>query len=154
MVQKLVLNTEGYQVTFVLKTIPDRTDMFDATISFLLDPRLGTVAFTAFPGRLTLETLQELVTYFEQHIAQIQINSSSESTTFFPLNFQFQLQALQGEIDAPDDGAFALRFMMDMQQPGVGATSVYIGGETDILMEDINSFLASVKQLIAETPHE
>ena len=153
MIQKLVLNTEGYQVTFELKMTPDRTGEFDTTLSFVLDPRLGTVAFTTFPARITLDTLQELVAYFEQHIAQIRILPFSKSKTFFPLNFLFKLQALEGEINTPDDGDFSLRFMMDMHQPGADPAAVYVGGEAAIFLEDVNSFLSSVRQLIAETSH-
>jgi len=152
MIDKLFLNTEGYQVSFDLKTLPDRTDAFDTIIHFRLDPRLGNVAFTSFPAHLTCETLQRLVTYLEQHIAQLE-DESFKSYVFVPLNLQFQLQALAGGINSPDDGEFGLRFMINMEQPDVDLTSVDVGGEAVVTLEEINHFLASVKHLLANTSH-
>jgi hypothetical protein len=151
MIQKLVLDTQGYQVTFEILTIPDCTDAFDTIIHFFLDLRLEAVAFKSVRARLTLDTLREMVIYFDQHVIQLQADPFSESDTFVPMNLLFKLQALAGEIDVPDDGEFSLRFMINMEQDDVDLTSIYVGGEAVITLQNVDSFLSSVKQLIAET---
>ena len=154
MIQKLILNTKGYQVTFEILTIPDCTDAFDTIIHFLLDPRLEAVAFQSVRAPLTIETLQRLTTYLEQHLVKIQDESFTDYYAFVPDNLLFVVEALAGGWDAPDDIEFSLRFMINMEQGHVDLTSIYAGGEAVITVQNVDSFLASVKQLIAETPQE
>jgi hypothetical protein len=154
MIQKLVLDTQGYQVTFEILAIPDCTDAFNTIIHFLLDPRLEAVAFQSVRAPLTIETLQRLTTYIEQHLVKTQDEPFAESYPFVPMNLLFEVQALAGEWNAPDDMEFSLRFMVNMEQEHVDLNSIYVGGNAVITLQNINSFLASVKQLIAETPQE
>ena len=153
MTSKLFLNTEGYQVSFEMKTIPDLPDEFEVTISFRLDPRLDNVTFTSTPSALPFKELQALADYFTPHIELLKSNPNGDSDTFVPLDLQFQLQAFAGEVRSPDDGEFTLQFMINMGKPEKGSTSVYVGGEGVVTLEEINRFLASVKRLLADTSH-
>ncbi|GCE12309.1 hypothetical protein KTT_21680 [Tengunoibacter tsumagoiensis] len=51
MIQNLVLATEGYRISFELKPIEQRPDVFETTITFFLDPRLDMRVCPTFMDR-------------------------------------------------------------------------------------------------------
>jgi hypothetical protein len=150
MIDRLFLKTEGYQVSFEIEPMPHLKDEVDVKVGFLLDPCLGNVALTSSPMPLSLKDLQRLKTYLEQHIAHLQADPDSESYTFVPLDLQFQLQAFSGEIRSPDDGEFTLRFMINANKPNEERSSVYIGGEAIVTLENVSCFLSSIGCLLSE----
>jgi hypothetical protein len=150
MIDRLFLKTEGYQVSFAVEPMPRLKDEFNVSVGFLLDPRLGNVAFTSSPMPLSVKDLQRLESYLKQHIAHLQADPDSESYTFVPLDLQFQLQAFSGEIRSQDDGEFTLRFMINADRPNEEKSSVYIGGEAMVKLENVNRFLSSISCLLSE----
>ncbi|GCE12313.1 hypothetical protein [Tengunoibacter tsumagoiensis] len=150
MIQTLVLATEGYRISFELKPIEQRPDAFETTITFFRNPRLDMLTLTSSPVTLSRETLQRLVTYFEQHMMNMQDESFGDSIVFVPMNLQFQVQALAGDRNGPDDGAFSLRFMLNMERPDEEISSIYVGAEAIITFEQTNRFLSDVKKLLGK----
>ena len=150
MINKLILETEGYQVSFEIETMPNLKDEFDVRVGFLLDPCLGNVALTSSPMPLSVKELRRLEDYLKQHIEHLQVDPNSESYTFVPLDLQFELQALSGEICSQDDGEFTLRFMIDTGATSEGRSSVYVGGEAVVTLENVNRFLSSINRLLSE----
>jgi len=143
------LQARGYQVVFEVKQTQPVEDDLDMRIAFTLDPHLGGMTVEAIPIRVMLADLSRLITYFEDHITRLEHDPDSKSFTFVPLDLQFQLQAFSGEVRAPNDGEFTMRFMVNVGSTEEG-TSVYVGGESVIYLEELNHFLTSLRQLLAE----
>jgi hypothetical protein len=144
------LKTEGYEISFELETMQTLKDEFGVRVGFLLDPSLGNIALTSSPVPLSLKDLQRLKIYLEEHIAHLQENPDSESYTFVPLDLQFQLQAFSGEVRSQDDGEFTLRFMINVGMPSEDSSSVYVGGEAVVTLENVNRFLSLISCLLSE----
>ena len=145
----LRLQARGYQVVFEVKQTQPVEGFLDIRIAFTLDPRLGGITVEAVPISVMLADLSRLITYFEDHITRLEQDPDSESFTFVPLDLQFQLQAFSGEVRAPNDGEFTMQFMVNVGLTEEG-TRVYVGGESLIYLEELNQFLSSLRQLLAE----
>ncbi len=150
MIKDIVLNTTGYQLTFELKELQHSKDNLDLTIVFSLDPRLSNVVVKSIPMPILISDLQGMIDYFEEHIASLQENPDSEGYTFVTLDLQFQMQAFSGEVRSPDDGEFTLRSMVNIGKLNSEGSSVYVGGETLVTLENINSFISSIRDVIVK----
>jgi hypothetical protein len=146
----IILKTEGYEISFELKKKRELTTSLLATVGFSLAPTLGKVEVKAMPMPILLRDLERLTIYLEQHIAKLQQDHWSESDTFVPLDLQFQLQALAGEVSSPDGGEFALRFMVNVGKLNSESGSVYVGGEAEVTLEQIQDFISSVRRVLME----
>ena len=143
------LKAEGYQVAFeVRQTGPVEEDL-DMRIVFILDPHLGNMRLEAEPIPVMVSDIPRLISYFEDHIAQLQKDPDSESFTFVLMDLQMQLQALSGEIRAADDGEFTMRFLVNVGKAEDGLR-VYAGGESVIYLENVNAFLTAMRQLMSD----
>lgn len=148
----IILKTEGYTVTFELTRFKNLHTSLDLTVIFALDPQLGNIEIKSIPMPITLRDLQDLTTYLEQHMANLQKDPNSEAYIFVPMDLQFQLQASLGEVRSPNDGEFTLQFMINVGRQKEGSPSVYVGGETVVTVENINSFISSIRQALKEIP--
>jgi hypothetical protein len=144
----VILKTEGYEISFELKRFPDFNTSLDLTVVFSLEPEIGKVQVRSIPMPIYLRDLYELTTYLEQHIANLQKNPDSEAYTFVTMDLQFEMQAFAGEVRSANDGEFTLRFMVNVGKPEGKTSSVYVGGETEVTLENINSFIAAIRQVL------
>ncbi|GAB4203748.1 MAG: hypothetical protein Fur006_58350 [Coleofasciculaceae cyanobacterium] len=150
MIGKCLLETDGYQVLFQLKHLDTSKEYFDAVIELMLDPHLTEVSLKSVPTFIAISDLQELVTYFDRHIARLQQNPSSESDTFVPKELGFQVKALSGEIISPTEGEFSLLFMVNVGRSNEEVSSTYFGGESEVTLENIQKFKSSVQASLVE----
>jgi hypothetical protein len=149
MVQKFVLETEGYQICFALQETQAAKESADVVVELILDGNLGDVAVKSLPTLMTVRDLSRLVAYFEAHIARLQQHPDSESYVFVPLELGFQVQALAGEVQAGDDGEFSLRFFVNVGESDTTGHRVYIGGESVVTLKNLRVFLASLHEALA-----
>ncbi len=147
---KCLLETEGYQILFDLKTLDSTTKDVDAVVEFILDPRLAEISVKSVPTFVAIKDLQRLIKYFEEHIALLQQDSDSESYTFVTWGLGFQVQALSGEVRSPNDGEFTLRFTINVGYVNKEASRIYVGGESVVTLENIHRFTSSVYTTLTE----
>jgi hypothetical protein len=148
MVQKYVLETEGYRVCFALRETPTAKESAEVVVELVLDPNLGDVAVQSVPTLMTVHDVSRLVAYFEAHIARLQQHPDSESYVFVPLELGFQVQALAGEVQAGDDGEFSVRFFVNVGASSQAGHRVYIGGESVVTLKNLQVFLASLNEAL------
>ena len=99
--------------------------------------------------RLTaIKDLERLVNYFEEHIACLKVDPDNESSTFITYGLGFQVQALSGEVRSLSDGEFTMRFMVNVGQSDFEASRTYIGGESEVTLENIESFTSSLQSIL------
>ena len=123
MVQKYVLETEGYRICFALQETQAAKESAEVVVELILDRNLGDVAVQSVPTLMTVRDLSRLVAYFEAHIARLQQHPDSESDVFVPLELGFQVQALAGEVQAGDDGEFSVRFFVNVGESSTSRSS-------------------------------
>ena len=132
MIPKCVLETEGSQIVFELRSLPTKKEL-DLIVNFRLEPQMGAFCVRSIPTFIALSDLQRLITYFEEHATHLLNDPDTQSHTFVPMGLGFQLQALSGEIfsenQAALEGEFTLRLMVNVGRSHHEATSVYVGGE-------------------------
>jgi len=149
MVQKYILETEGYRILFNLKETQAAKESADVVVELVLNRHLGDVAVKSVPTLMTVRDLSRLVAYFEAHIARLQQHPDSESYVFVPLELGFQVQALAGEVQAGDDGEFSVRFFVNVGESSQAGHRVYIGGESIVTLKNLRVFLASLHEALA-----
>ena len=152
MVQKYVLETEGYRICFTLQETPAAKESAEVVVELALDRHLGDVAVKSVPTLMTVRDLARLVAYFEAHIARLQQHPDSESYVFVPLELGFQVQALAGEVQAGDDGEFSVRFFVNVGESSQAGHRVYLGGESVVTLKHLRVFLASLHKALAAWP--
>lgn len=145
-----VLRSEDGRLAFWLKEKQDVAKFVRATVGFSLTPTLGKVHVTSKPSPIQVQDLERLTTYLEEHIAHLQRDHWSTSEVFVTIGLQFQLQALAGEVDSPDDGEFALRFMVNVGVPDADSGHVYVGGEATVELAQVKQFIAGMRQALRD----
>ena len=148
MVQKYVLETEGYRICFALNETQAAKESADVVVELVLNRHLGDVAVKSVPTLMTVRDLSRLVAYFEAHIARLQQHPDSESYVFVPLELGFQVQALAGEVQAGDDGEFSVRFFVKVGASSTAGHRVYIGGESVVTLKNLRVFLTSLHEAL------
>ena len=149
MVQKYVLETEGYQICFTLQATQATQESAEVVVELILDRSLGNVVVQSVPTLMAVRDLSRLVAYFEEHIARLQQRPDSESYVFVPLELGFQVQALAGEVQAGDDGEFSVRFFVNVGESSQAGHRVYMGGESVVTLKNLRVFLASLHGALA-----
>jgi hypothetical protein len=134
------LSGETYAADFEL--CPARSaDHFDLTISLHQHDRRGFVV--SKPSFIAIADLHRLRGYLEDHLRALQSNPDAQSFVFTPLELGFQLQALGGEIRAPDDGECTLRLMVQVAS-GEDRPRLYVGCESVVSAAALRSFIAQL----------
>lgn len=153
MIGTCLLETDGYRVLFQLKHLDTSKEYFDAVVEFMPDPHLAKISLKSVPTFIAISDLQELVTYLDRHIASLQQDPNSESDTFVPKELGFQVRALSGEVISPTEGEFSLLFMVNVGRSNEEVSSTYLGGESEVTIENIQSFKSSVQAVWVELCH-
>ncbi|MCL1467721.1 hypothetical protein [Argonema galeatum] len=150
MIDKCLLETDGYLVLFDLKNLDSSQEYFDLIVDFQLDSRIFEFSIKSIPSFIAIKDLYRLVTYFEEHIANLQKDPNSESYTFITWELGFQLQAQSGDVDSPNDGEFGLLFMINVGRSHEQASRTYVGGESTVTVENARKFTSSLQAVLAQ----
>ncbi len=150
MVNKCVLETDGYQIIFELSSIKNSQKLVNLVIELRLDPQLGEMSVRSVPSRIALQNLQRLLSYFEQHIIALKADPNNESPVFLTEGLGFQMQALAGEFYTEAEGNCNIRVMINVGKHTQGYASTYIGGESVIEFVKIHSFTSEIQAVLRE----
>ena len=134
------LSGETYAADFELR--PARSaEHLDLAISLHLHDRRSFVVST--PSFIAIADLHRLRDYLNDHLRQLQSNPDAQSFLFTPLELGFQLQALDGEVRAPDDGECTVRLMVQVAS-GEDHPRLYVGCESVVTATAMRSFIAQL----------
>lgn len=150
MIGKCLLETEGYKIFFELKSLETSKQDVDLIVEFQLNPHLGGLVVKSIPSIFAIKDLERLINYFEEHIACLKVDPDSESSIFITYGLGFQVQALSGEVRSLNDGEFTMRFMVNVGQSDFADSRTYVGGESDVTLENIKSFTSSLQSVLRE----
>ena len=137
---------DGYEVLFNLE-LDTNEEYIDAVIELML-PHLSSVSVKSVPTFIAISDLQELIAYFEQHIAGLQQDPNYQSGTFVPRELGFQVKALSGDVISPNDGEFSILFMVNVGRRNDEASSTYVGAESAVTLENMQNFISSVRTVL------
>ena len=70
-----------------------------------------------------------LANYVDDHLKFVASNPDAQSDVYVPLELNFQLQALEGEVRNVGEGELSLRVMANVADPGHEGGSSYVGCE-------------------------
>jgi len=151
MIKHYLLETDGYQVVFELKSMKEADeDVVDAIIEFRLDSRLGNLSIKSVPNFIYKKDLEDLIKYFENHIDSLQKDQFSTSEVFITYGLGFQIQAFAGEAISPEDGEFTISFVVNLGQADEDSSRTWIGGESVITFEKIRNFTKAIDEAISQ----
>lgn len=151
MIRKAILETNGYQIVFNLKSVDKpQADFVDSIVEFQLDSRLGELSARSIPTFIHFKDLQRLVTYFQQHIATLKENSDSDSHAFVTYGSGFVIQAFSGSVLSESEGFFTIQFMVNVGEAYEKACSTYVGGESVVTFANIRNFTSSLQAALNE----
>lgn len=153
MLYQCLLETDGYQVLFDLKNLDASKEYFDLIVDFQLDSRILEFSIKSIPSFIAIKDLHRIITYFEEHIANLQKDPNSESYTFVTWELGFQLQAQSGDVDSPNEGEFGLLFMINVGRSHEQASRTYVGGESTVTVENARKFISSLQVVLDQLSH-
>ncbi len=144
----LLLETDGFTFSFHVDRRRTDQEYVGMTVLFVLDPTLGSVSLRSEPTSISTKDLQDLVTYFEQHVAHLQQDAWSDAEMFVNTELGFQLQALAGELLSATEGDFGIRCTVNVVKSDEGRSRVYVGGEANVTVEQVQAFTGSIETLL------
>lgn len=150
MINHILLRTEGFDLSFEVNRLFTDHEYVYMTVVFRLAPHLGDVLARSELTSIATKELEELVTYFEEHIARLRHDPWTHSDNFVNTELGFQIQALAGEIISPCEGEFSIQCMVNVGQSSEEGPRVYVGGETAVTLQEVYAFSDSIKALLAE----
>ncbi|MEZ4361611.1 MAG: hypothetical protein R3B48_15600 [Kofleriaceae bacterium] len=121
-------------------------DHFDLTISLHLHDRRRFVVST--PSFIAIADLYRLRDYLKDHLRALQSSPDAQSFVFTPLELGFQLQALGGEVRAPNDGECTVRLMVQVAS-GEDHPRLYVGCESGVTAAAMRAFIAQLDAIVA-----
>lgn len=144
----VTLQANGYRIVFHFRPVTSSPRHLDLVTSFALDPMIGNFTISSVPTFITLDDLEELATYFEQHLTHLQHDPDSESDTFVPLELGFKVTALSGKVVDGDEGEFSPDFKINVGSHAQG-TRVYVGAKATVDVRQIRRFIADLRAALA-----
>lgn len=140
---------DGFCALFNIDILEDTTKFLDLSVDFLLDPQIESMKFSSKKSKIQVNDLEELESYFIQHLHQLQEDSEAHSRAFTPLELGFQITAFSGELRSPDDGEFTVQLLLNFGTHTREGTNVYIGGEAVVTLYSIKRFLSELNVIIS-----
>ncbi len=99
--------------------------------------------------RIYKADLLKLAKYIRLHVGEDLPHGILPSPVFYPLELDFNTQALTGEIGSWEDGEFSIRWMISSGRSD-REPSVYIGCETMVDVREALRWAADLERLAAE----
>ncbi len=96
--------------------------------------------------RLFLADVTRLGTYLREHVLGLSNGEVTESPVFVPTELDFQVQALDGEVESLFDGYFTIAFSVRRQAMGMKGGGNF-GFEGVVYLPDIYRFCAELDVL-------
>jgi hypothetical protein len=119
-------------------------------VGFFANPGYNLPILKSRANYILVRDLEELALYIEEHIAAVSL--SYESHTFLPMCCSFQIQALTGEIDSNGQGDFYIRCSVNIVDSLDLTSSMYLGGESNITIDNARKFIQSLREFIEVSP--
>ncbi|WP_225409270.1 hypothetical protein [Stigmatella hybrida] len=142
------LIARGYRADFRF-TLAEANRLVDLEVGIGLADGSQRLA-TSTAGYIPVNDIVRLARYFEDHLASLARNPDTQSEGFVPLELNFELQAMEGEVRAGGDGEFTLRVMVNVTGTGSPNGSVYVGCEGVIDAAHVRDFTTRLHELASQ----
>ena len=143
---KCVLKTEGYQAIFEFDK--KHQEVIGLVVEFKLNPQLQELSLKSVSSFITINDIQRLATYLENHIACLRENPDSISEIFMDYSLAFQMQAFEGNIDVDIEGDFSIQTLINLGMYDQESSRTYIGGISVITLENAEKFIFSIREFV------
>lgn len=144
---KCVLKTDGYQAIFEFDK-QKHQEVIDLVVEFKLNPQLQELSLKSVSSFTTINDLQRLAAYLENHIARLRENSDSISEIFMDYSLAFQMQAFEGNIDVDIENDFGIQTLVNLGMYDQESSRTYVGGISVITLEDAEKFISSIREFV------
>ncbi|SFD53706.1 hypothetical protein [Pseudoalteromonas denitrificans] len=135
-------------ISFILRKFHDDTYFWDFDIECLMEKKFECFNPKHYFCSLNKTDLINLVEYFQTHYLGLIDNQLTESQIFMPLEGDFQIKCMEGEIDNIDDGYFSISLMFNNGKPYEDASNCYFGFESVVDIQNIILFCQDIKTLL------
>jgi hypothetical protein len=98
------------------------------------------------PRYIERKDILRLANYLDDHLELITHNPDAQSDIYVPLELNFQLQALEGDVLDGFEGSIGLRVMANIADPGDQGGSLYIGCEGTVEVSEVRQFSTKLRE--------
>lgn len=120
----------------------------DLVVTVGLRGRADPVA-TSTLAHMAAQDILRLANYFDEHVKLVAKNPDAQSDVYVPLELNFQLQALEGEVRGESEGEFTLRIMANVADPSHEGGSSYVGCEGIVDLSEAQQFSAELRAIVS-----
>jgi len=142
------LRTEACDIVFSLRKSRQEIDLFDFDIECAMAEAFAGFYPKDFFCQLYGSDLKRLVQHFGEHCQGLRCGDITESPVYLPLEADFQVRCLDGDVEDPVGGYFSICFLFNCGKPSEGALNTYFGFETIVLLSDLDQFCSDVMALV------
>ncbi len=144
----LKLKTEAGSIIFFLQKNLPESNIFDFDIKCEMNGKFVDLYPKASFCRLYSDDLRKLVQYFQNHCAGLENGSLFESPVYMPLEADFQIRCLDGDIEK-EEGYFSLYIFFNCGKLTENGSNNYFGFESIIYLNDLKKFYYDINKLLS-----
>lgn len=115
---------------------------FASEVAASVPPRLGC--------RLHDRDIERLLDYMTRHMGADEPHGITESATFVARDLDFQIQALEGEVEGLSDGYFSLRWMVYCGSRDRSRRGIYAGFESTVETGEVLRWCEELRSVRAQ----
>lgn len=148
---KCILKTQGFDFSFYFFKSKNLPDGVNSIVTFVGDDNLKNISIKSPVFFVYFSDLQRLIGYLEERIFSLESTPKSELCTFVTYALKFQIKALSGEIcsEISGDSYFGIQCMLKPETSSNNVGNTYLGGESNITLENAQNFVSSLRTAIA-----
>lgn len=145
--RQLNLKTEAGNIGFFLRQASPKSGVFDFDIKCEMNDKFRDFYPQVSFCRLYADDLRKLIQYFRDHCAGLENGSLSESPVYMPLEADFQIRCLDGDIE-DDEGYFSVCIFFNCGKVGETGSNNYFGFESVIDFNELKNFYSDINKLL------
>ncbi len=146
---QLSLEGKGFRAEFQFQQAANSAEHFDATVRLILSASVAGACIESVASFLSIAEFGRLSDYLDNHLLSLRKGARLDTGPFVPMELGFQLEALDGDVDADGEGELSLRFMANVGLDPDEETRVYAGVEGAIDAAKLAEFAAHLRSLVA-----
>lgn len=140
------LKTEAGSLVFSLVRADEYAGVFDFELSCVFVGSFYGYLPGKFSFRLYRGDIEKLIAYFFNHVQSL-ILGGEESPVYVPLESDFQIKCLSGDVVDFSDGYFSMSVMFNCGMGSEGSANTYFGFETVVDVGELSLFCEGLRRV-------
>ncbi|NWB29036.1 hypothetical protein [Pseudomonas gingeri] len=140
------LKTEAGNLVFSLIRADECAGVFDFELSCVFVGSFSRYLPGKFSCRLYRGDIERLIAYFFNHVQSL-VLGGEESPVYVPLESDFQIKCLSGDVVDFSDGYFSMSVMFNCGVGGEGSANTYFGFETIVDVGELSLFCEELRRI-------